>query len=155
MVHAMTRSGSDHTFLIIDSGKHAHLGNKAIFSFELSWLRKEGFYDLITREWNSVTTGSSPIERWQNKIRHLRQYLRGWAKNISGKYKKMKQKLILLIDELDIKAETSTLTAAECAVKKRPMNVWPSLDEMKSLNGCNVQKLSMCKKGVTIPNIFI
>ena len=118
MVHAMTRSGSDHTPLIIDSGKHAHLGNKAMFSFELSWLRKEGFYDLITREWNSVTTGSSPIERWQNKIRHLRQYLRGWAKNISGEYKKLKQKLILLIDELDIKAETSTLTTAECAVKK-------------------------------------
>jgi endonuclease/exonuclease/phosphatase family metal-dependent hydrolase len=38
-VRALTRSGSDHTPLLIDSGEQAHLGNKALFSFELSWLR--------------------------------------------------------------------------------------------------------------------
>ena len=52
------------------------------------------------------------------KIIHLRQFLRGWAKNVSGEYKKQKQKLMLLIDALDIKAETCPLTAAECAAKK-------------------------------------
>ena len=83
----MTRTGSDHTPLIIDSGVEAHVGNKANFSFELSWLRKEGFYEMISKEWASVTAGETPVERWQNKIRHLRQYLRGWAKNISGEYK--------------------------------------------------------------------
>ena len=117
-VHAMTRSGSDHTPLIIDSGIEAHVRNKSAFSFELSWLRKEGFYDMICREWMSVTSGESPVERWQNKIRHLRQYLRGWAKNMSGEYKKLKNKLCLLIDELDIKAETSPLSVAENAAKK-------------------------------------
>jgi hypothetical protein len=29
-----------------------------------------------------VSTGGNPIEVWQNKIRHIRQYLRGWAKEI-------------------------------------------------------------------------
>jgi hypothetical protein len=42
-VRALTRMGSDHTPLFIDSGEQAHLGNKAQFSFELSWLRQEGF----------------------------------------------------------------------------------------------------------------
>ena len=32
-VHALTRTGSDHTPLIIDSGAQAHLGNKEKFSF--------------------------------------------------------------------------------------------------------------------------
>ena len=55
----------------------------------------------------------SPVEIWQTQIRHLRQYLRGWAKNLSGEYKYLKEKLLNLIDELDIKAETSPLTVAE------------------------------------------
>jgi endonuclease/exonuclease/phosphatase family metal-dependent hydrolase len=37
-VHALTRSGSDHTPLLLDQGEQAHLGNKVDFSFELSWL---------------------------------------------------------------------------------------------------------------------
>jgi hypothetical protein len=49
-VHAMTRTGSDHTPLFIDSGGPAHLGNKSHFSFELSWMRQEGFYDLVVTE---------------------------------------------------------------------------------------------------------
>jgi endonuclease/exonuclease/phosphatase family metal-dependent hydrolase len=36
-VRALTRTGSDHTPLLIDSGEQAHMGNKSIFSFELSW----------------------------------------------------------------------------------------------------------------------
>ena len=71
-VHAMTRTRSDHTPLIIDYGKHAHLGNKALFSFELSWLRWPDLFDLVRREWESTHGGNTPIERWQQKIRHLR-----------------------------------------------------------------------------------
>ena len=114
----MTRTGSDHTPLIIDSGVQAHLGNKRNFSFELSWLRKEGFYEMIVKEWQSTPGGSTPTETWQNKIRHIRQFLRGWAKNISGEYKKLKEKLLLLINELDIKAENMPLSAAEKKAKK-------------------------------------
>jgi hypothetical protein len=64
-------AGSDHTPLLIDSGEQAHLGNKAYFSFELSWLRQDGFLDLVNQEWNSIPHGDNPIENWQRKIRHL------------------------------------------------------------------------------------
>ena len=83
-VHALTRTRSDHTPLILDSGDRAHLGNKAYFSFELSWLRQPGFYELVAHVWSTTPGGASPTETWQNKIRHLRQFLRGWAKNLSG-----------------------------------------------------------------------
>jgi hypothetical protein len=36
----------------------------------------------------AISSGDIPIVRWQNKIRHLRRFLKGWAKNQSGKYKK-------------------------------------------------------------------
>jgi hypothetical protein len=60
-VRALTRSGSDHTPFLIDSGEQAHLGNKAHFSFELSWFRQEGFHDLIQREWNLAGSSVSPM----------------------------------------------------------------------------------------------
>jgi hypothetical protein len=42
--------------------------------------------------WTNTTVGQTPMEIWQGKIRRLRQHLRGWAKNISGRCKKEKRK---------------------------------------------------------------
>jgi hypothetical protein len=53
-VRDLTRAGSDHTPLLLDSGVQAHLGNKANFSFELSWLRQEGFKEMVIKEWRSI-----------------------------------------------------------------------------------------------------
>jgi exonuclease III len=118
-VRALSRAGSDHTPLLIDSGNHAHLGNTARFSFEMSWFNQEGFYDLVAKEWAAVSNGDSPILTWQKKIRHLRRFLRGWAKNISGKYKKEKERLLEIIDVLDIQAETCPLTDEERSELKK------------------------------------
>jgi hypothetical protein len=80
-VRALTRSRSDHTPLLIDSGEQAHLGNKFQSSFELSWLPQEGFFNLVREEWNRFGSSSSPMENWQTKIIHVTSFLRGWAKN--------------------------------------------------------------------------
>lgn len=40
MVRAIQRGLFDHTPLIVDSGDAVHLGNKNIFSFELSWFEE-------------------------------------------------------------------------------------------------------------------
>jgi exonuclease III len=117
-VHAQTRSGSDHTPLLLDFGSPAHGRKNATFSFELSWLRQEGFIEMVKNEWRSVHHASSPMETWQLKIRHLRQFLRGWARNTSGDYKKEKERLLNIIDSLDIKAETSPLSDSERLLKK-------------------------------------
>jgi endonuclease/exonuclease/phosphatase family metal-dependent hydrolase len=55
-VRVLTRSGSDHTPLLLDSGEQYFLGNKIHFSFELAWLKQEGFMEMVAKEWNSVTT---------------------------------------------------------------------------------------------------
>jgi hypothetical protein len=51
------------------------------------------------------------------KIRRLRQYLRGWAKDVSGAYKKEKTTILNKLDELDKKAETATLNEFELKLK--------------------------------------
>jgi hypothetical protein len=68
---------------------------------------------MVRDEWILVHFCISPVERWQHKVRHLSQFLRGWAKNLSGVHKKEKKRLTLLIDELDLKAETTPLSEAE------------------------------------------
>jgi exonuclease III len=112
-VRALTRSGSDHTPLILDSGDQAFIGNKSNFSFELDWLKTAGFVEIVAQQWASISAGSNPMERWQNKIRHLRQFLRGWARDLSGHYKIEKERLSYIIDVLDKKAETCPLSDGE------------------------------------------
>jgi hypothetical protein len=48
----------------------------------------------------------------------MRQFLRGWAHNLSGNYKKEKKHLLDIIDSLDIKAETVPLSESERTCKK-------------------------------------
>ena len=48
---------------------------------------------------------------------HLRSFLRGWAKHLSGVYKVEKERLLNLIHSLDVKAETTVLPAAELHTK--------------------------------------
>jgi hypothetical protein len=65
---------------------------------------------MVAQQWAAMSCGDSPMEVWKNKIRHLRNFFRGWARNQSNVYKKEKQRLLDLIDKLDIKAETFPLT---------------------------------------------
>jgi hypothetical protein len=40
----------DQTPLLLDTGEQAHLGNKVDFYFKLSWLKHEGFNELVVGE---------------------------------------------------------------------------------------------------------
>ena len=73
---------------------------------------------MVRDVWHSVLVDGTPLERWQAKIRRLRQYLRGWAKNVSGAYKKEKMTLLNKLDELDKKTETSMLSEMEFNLKR-------------------------------------
>jgi hypothetical protein len=68
---------------------------------------------MVSKEWASINLAANSMERWQNKIRHIRSFLRGWARNLSSVYKKEKDKLLELIDELDTKAETAPLNNSD------------------------------------------
>ena len=102
MVQALTRYISDHTPLMLDSGTPVFRGNQQPFQFELCWLIRDGFYELVADVWNSENRGMNSLQRWQYKIRRTRQFLRGWAKHIKGKNKKEKMLSILSPHEHDL-----------------------------------------------------
>jgi len=86
-VHALTREISDHTPLLF-STNNPFSSYQPQFKFELGRLLRDGFCDMVSEVWQSTLVVGSPLERWQAKIRRLHQYLRGWANNLSGAYKK-------------------------------------------------------------------
>lgn len=105
-VRALSRDISDHTPLLMSTGNGTHSNKQPLFKFELGWLLRAGFLEMVAQVWNEETRGQTPLQKWQFKIQRLRQFLRGWAKNTSGTYRKEKQEIIKKADELDKKAET-------------------------------------------------
>jgi hypothetical protein len=51
MVEALTRELSDHTPLLLNTGDTAHRGNTHQFKFELGWLTRDGFHDMVAKVW--------------------------------------------------------------------------------------------------------
>jgi hypothetical protein len=70
------------------------------------------FY-LVKEVWESENRGRSHLEKWQNKIRRLRRFLRGWSRNLSSQSKQLKSNLLSKIDELDRKDEIVLLSSQE------------------------------------------
>ncbi|WVZ53557.1 LOW QUALITY PROTEIN: hypothetical protein U9M48_004480 [Paspalum notatum var. saurae] len=116
-VQALTREISDPTPLFLNSGDGDIIPLHSDFKFKLGWLLHEGFFGMVKEVWISTDIGSNPMDRWQAKIRRLRQHLRGWAKNIRGAYKKEKKLLLDKLDELDKKLEHTQLDYNELNLK--------------------------------------
>jgi hypothetical protein len=81
------------------------------------------------------------------KIRHMRQFLRGWARNSSGNYKKEKMRLLDIIDSLDIKAESVPLSESERTCKKEANEHLLSLRRDEESKWAQRAKVKYIQKG--------
>jgi hypothetical protein len=113
----LAREVSDHTPLLLDTGNGTHGNKQPAFKFELGWLLREDFSELVVGIWRKEQRGTTPLQPWQCKIQRLRQFLSGWAKDVSSKYKKEKAELIRKADMLDKKAEVQPLSCMEIDLK--------------------------------------
>jgi hypothetical protein len=116
-IQALSREISNHTLLLLKSGDDTTRSSQPMFKFEMGWLLRDGFIDMIRVIWSNTSSRGTPMEEWQGKIRRVRQYLRGWAKHTSGQYKKEKKKILNTMDRLDKKAETTHLSMNEIDLK--------------------------------------
>jgi hypothetical protein len=92
-VMALSRDISDHTHLLLNTSRAPSSGSQPLFKFELGWLLRDGFGDMVKEICESVNDEEGSMRCWQSKIRRSRQYLRGWAKNVSGANKKEKKRV--------------------------------------------------------------
>jgi hypothetical protein len=71
-IRALTREVSDHTPVLLNTGEPINAQTQSMFKFELGWLLRDGFIDMIRAIWTCTTFGQTPMERWQGKIRRVR-----------------------------------------------------------------------------------
>jgi hypothetical protein len=109
---------SDHAPILLTTGT-PRTRSKRQFKFELGWLHRDGFSDMVKRVWERPVAGVSPIQRWNNKIRALRKHLGGWARHVAGILKSEKLRLTTLIDDLEALAETRLLSTQEIELKSQ------------------------------------
>jgi hypothetical protein len=88
---ALSRDISDHTPLLLDIGRAPSSDNQSLLKFELGWLLRDIFVNMMKEIWESVTDEEDSMRYWQEKIQRVIQHLIGWAKNVSRANKKEKK----------------------------------------------------------------
>jgi hypothetical protein len=63
-VRALTRDVSDHTPLLLNSSEPSLMATQPMFKFELGWLLRDGFMEMVRDIWTNTVVGSTPMERW-------------------------------------------------------------------------------------------
>jgi hypothetical protein len=109
---------SDHAPILLTTGIAKPSSNHR-FKFELGWLQRDGFHDMVKKVWDRPITVGSPIQRWNHKIRLLHSHLCGWAQHVSGALKKEKLRLSSIIDDLEALAEVGPLSTHEIELKNQ------------------------------------
>ena len=109
---------SDHAPILLTTGTPRPQGNRQ-FKFELGWLQREGFSEMVKNVWDRHVPGQTPIERWNNKMRALRKHLGGWARHMAGLLKMEKLRLSSIIDELESFSEVRPLSPHELEIKNQ------------------------------------
>jgi hypothetical protein len=56
-VQTLTREASHHTPLLLNSGESSHMATQPIFKFELGWLLRDGFTEMVKDIWVNTTGG--------------------------------------------------------------------------------------------------
>ena len=71
-VIALNGDISNHTPLLLNTRDSSSNITQHQFKFQLRWLLRDSFMDMVKEVWGRVDPGPTPMETWQAKIRRLR-----------------------------------------------------------------------------------
>jgi hypothetical protein len=67
-VVALSRDITYHTPLLLDTGRAPSSGNQPLFKFELGWLLRDGFGNMVKDIWESVIDEEDSMRCWNPKL---------------------------------------------------------------------------------------
>jgi hypothetical protein len=107
-VTAITRIGSDHCPLILDSGEEV-TWKPTRFFFQTWWFEVAGFEELVRdRLWSYLGGRGAQwgsIDQWQEISRNTRQFLKGWGAKLGKEKRELKADLLRQVAVLDKSAD--------------------------------------------------
>jgi exonuclease III len=116
MAWSLTRVGSDHSPIILDSGEQG-APRPRYFYFEKQWLLEPDFGELVNTKWQESKTrrpeNSYSLDNWHGSLCYLRQALKGWNLRKIGEHKKVKIEPLQRLEIIDAQAEERDLSAEQ------------------------------------------
>jgi len=107
----LSRPFSNHFPIFLES--LVPVTGKAPFKFKNMLLEYEGFNDLISKWWGQLHVPGFASFLVASKLKYLKEKLKVWNKEVFGDIEAKKHKLIELINSLDMKEESSSLSSEE------------------------------------------
>jgi hypothetical protein len=111
---ALPRNPSDHVPILWESGID-HPSGKARFKFENWWFQQANFQEMVQGIWSQPVKGETTIEVWQSKVRLFRRKIKCWSANIEAENRRIKDRLSVEYNNLDIVSESRVLSEQERA----------------------------------------
>lgn len=102
---------SDHCPLLLST--QANCGRKGRFHFEPFWPKLEGFQEIITTAWNSMSGIAHPIQRLAARLRATSRALQSWGQRKVGNMKHQLDEARELLHRLDMAQDTRPLSPEE------------------------------------------
>jgi hypothetical protein len=133
-VTAVTRIGSDHNPLLLDSGEAVRCPPPRFF-FQTWWFSVHGFGELVLAKLNHFLLDFGPhrdcIDLWQCVARNLRQFLKGWGANLGKEKRLFKENLLTQVEELDRQADGTGLDEEGWALRYHLEDQLVMIDRME------------------------
>jgi hypothetical protein len=108
---SVTRVGSDHNPLVVNTLDGRFSQQRHNFSFQTSWLDQREFKETVVGKW--PVRGESAIQDfWREVKAATRKYCKGWGANTQSQLKKDKSLLLEKIDSFDKEVESRGLDAS-------------------------------------------
>lgn len=112
IVKNLPREVSDHNPLVILTNMSPP--SKLLqFKFELSWLKNADFFAQVERIWSKPCRNTSALDKIQQKLKFLKQYIKGWGFNLQGALRKKRKELQDELIQLEDMEEETKLSHAQ------------------------------------------
>jgi hypothetical protein len=108
-VHKLSREISNHSPIILDTMEGRENQNKE-FRFDNRWLKEENFLPKVYRIWSQLVRARDSLSCFQQKLKNLMKFLKGWGANIRGRDIKKKKELTQELVDLEVAEEIMNLS---------------------------------------------
>jgi hypothetical protein len=92
---------SDHNPIILDTHEKIEVKSRE-FRFEKKWITRPKFHSRVDRAWNTTVRVTDSITIIQEKLRKVKDTLKGWGENVRGDSLKLKKELLCELENLEI-----------------------------------------------------
>ncbi|KAJ9687104.1 hypothetical protein PVL29_015810 [Vitis rotundifolia] len=103
------------------------------FKFENTWLKEEGFKEVLRQWWEGIQVSGSASFILTEKLKALKPILRSWNKEVFGQIDSNKQNAWNLIDNWDKEERVRSLSLEEEEARKEARESykkWAFLEEV-------------------------